>query len=327
MNNRTDLIAHTAELYYEQGLSQSDISKMLNISRPTVSRFLEEARDLGIVEIIVHHPVHQNSALSAQLRQVFRLREAIVTAGVYSPELSRSLCVRRAASFLGSILENGSTLGITWGRTMEALCEEIKDRDYYNISIVQMAGCLGNGNPHYDGIELAQRYARKFNGTYTNIVAPVYVNDRIVYDHLVQTPQIRGALKKASEIDVAVTGIGSLSDPDSSLLKAGCYTIEDSRDAMDRGAVGHILARLYNKEGRELYFRNHFPIAAPLSSMKSADWSIGIEVSEKKASAVLGAVKGGWLNTLIVDEPLALELLRLEGVMPYRNTSDKSPIH
>ena len=55
MNNHESLLVHVAQLYYQQNLNQSEISKIVGLSRPTVSRMLEEAREVGIVEIIVQN--------------------------------------------------------------------------------------------------------------------------------------------------------------------------------------------------------------------------------------------------------------------------------
>ena len=56
MSSRTDLLVRISELYYQQNLSQQDISKITGISRPTISRLLDEAKETGVVEIIVHMP-------------------------------------------------------------------------------------------------------------------------------------------------------------------------------------------------------------------------------------------------------------------------------
>ena len=56
MNNHESLLVHVAQLYYQQNLNQSEISKIVVLSRPTVSRMLEEALEVGIVEIIVKDP-------------------------------------------------------------------------------------------------------------------------------------------------------------------------------------------------------------------------------------------------------------------------------
>ncbi|MFR1150587.1 MAG: MarR family transcriptional regulator [Butyricicoccus sp.] len=59
MSSRTDLLVRISELYYQQNLSQQDISKITGISRPTISRLLDEAKETGVVEIIVHSPINK----------------------------------------------------------------------------------------------------------------------------------------------------------------------------------------------------------------------------------------------------------------------------
>lgn len=46
-----DKIVLVANLYYKNKLSQQEIAKKLNISRPWVSKLLSRAEDLGIVKI------------------------------------------------------------------------------------------------------------------------------------------------------------------------------------------------------------------------------------------------------------------------------------
>ena len=53
-----------SKLYYLDGATQSQIAKQLNLSRPTVSRALQYARDTNIVKIQVTDPL-QDIAPSA----------------------------------------------------------------------------------------------------------------------------------------------------------------------------------------------------------------------------------------------------------------------
>lgn len=54
---RWALLAKVASLYYEQDLTQAEIAKRLNISRPQVSRLLAEGRQEGVVKITIHYPL------------------------------------------------------------------------------------------------------------------------------------------------------------------------------------------------------------------------------------------------------------------------------
>ncbi|MDY3619176.1 sugar-binding transcriptional regulator [Agathobaculum sp.] len=313
MDNRTELLVHVSELYYQQGLSQQEISKIMDMSRPTISRLLDEAKETGVVEIIVHSPILKHAQLSYALRTEFGLRDAVVLAGDYEYAKSLNRCAEEAARFLNTVLDNNQSIGISWGRALEALCDAIKPAEYYNVNVVQMVGCLGTGNPRVDGLELALRISKKLGGTYSNIYAPVYVDSELVYTYLVSEPQIEMTLKKALSVDVVLSGIGSLDDPNGSLYQAGCYTPEDRTELMRRGAVSSLLGRMFDAEGNEVTLDNRYVISAPLEAMRYPSWSIGINASREKAACTLAAVRGRYLNTLIVDEPLAREMLRLAG--------------
>ena len=47
------LMVKVCDLYYNQNISQQQIAKSLNLSRPTVSRLLSSAREQGIVQLSI----------------------------------------------------------------------------------------------------------------------------------------------------------------------------------------------------------------------------------------------------------------------------------
>ena len=216
MNNHESLLVHVAQLYYQQNLNQSEISKIVGLSRPTVSRMLEEAREVGIVEIIVHDPIRKNHDLSARLRDQLGLREALIISGKYQHDVALEKCANEAAQFVSSILDNNMSIGFSWGRAIRAVCNAFQSSEYYNVTVVQMAGCLSVGDPTYDGLELATTVAQKFNASYTNIVSPVYVDHMLVQQALLAAPQIKKALAATRNLDIALTGIGTLDDTNGS---------------------------------------------------------------------------------------------------------------
>ena len=317
MSSRTDLLVRISELYYQQNLSQQDISKITGISRPTISRLLDEAKETGVVEIIVHSPINKNPQLSHLVRTTFGLRDAVIVAGDYEFDQSLTRCAHCAVDFLSTVLENNMSIGISWGRALEALCDVLEPNDYYdyyNVTVVQMVGCLGTGNPRVDGLELALRLSKKVHGTYSNIYAPVYVDSELVYSYLTAEPQIEATLKKAGTVDIILTGIGSLNDANGSLYKSGCYNAEERKELMRRGAVSSLLGRMFDINGNEVQLDSRYVISAPLEAMRTPSWSIGINASAEKAECTLAAVRGKYINVLVADEALARRMLEMEGV-------------
>ncbi|MCL2227112.1 MAG: hypothetical protein FWB97_05730 [Oscillospiraceae bacterium] len=308
MGMKEEILIRVAELYYIQGLNQNDISKMMNISRPQISRILEEARETGIVEIKVHSPIRKDHTLSHEVRTAFGLIEAVVISGDYAYEESLKRCGEAACQFVYTILENNATIGISWGLAVECFANALMPKPFHNINVLQMVGCLGTGNPRMDGLELALHISQKLNGYYSNIYAPLYVENETVCAYLLEEPQIKRTIDRTARLDIIVTGIGTL-DASTSLLRAGYVAEEDFKALRNEGVVGHLLGRMFDKNGREVISKERFPIAAPLSALRAAHWSVGIAAAAQKAEATISAVKAGYINTLVIDQALAEEML------------------
>ncbi len=319
MQSREALLVHVAELYYEQGMSQQNVAETMGLSRPTVSRLLDEARDCGVVEITVHSPLKKEAGLSARLRLELGLRDAVVVSGSYDYDKAMRRCAQAAGDVFRAVVDSGMTVGISWGRAMQAFCNQFPEQAHiYNVNVVQMIGCLGTGNPHVDGVELSLTLAKKLNGTFRNVYAPVYVDSELVQSYLLREPSVEQAIRQARQADIVLSGIGSLADANGSLFKAGYFNEEDRCTLAESGAVAILQGRPLNREGMELRTPGKFVVGAELEDMRQAKWRIGINASAAASTATLAAVRSGCINILVVDEPLALAMLEENGT-PYTN--------
>ncbi len=318
MQSREALLVRVSELYYEQGMSQQTIAETMGMSRPTVSRLLDEARDCGIVEITVHSPLKKEPALSARLRLEFGLRDAVVVSGSYDYDKATRRCAQAAGDVFRAVVDSGMTVGISWGRAMRAFCQQFPQQDHiYHVRVVQMIGCLGTGNPHLDGVELSLTLAKKLNGTFRNVYAPVYVDSELVQSYLLREPSVEQAIRQARQADVVVSGIGALSDPNGSLFSAGYFDEQERHTLADAGAVAILQGRLLDREGMEICTPGKFVVGAELDDMRQAKWRIGINAGASASTATLAAVRSGCINLLVVDEPLARAMLEENGT-PYQ---------
>lgn len=74
-----DTLVRAARLYYEDGLSQGEAARRLGLSGATVSRVLAQAREQGIVEVLIHDPrspVQRVHEIEQQLIERFGLADA-----------------------------------------------------------------------------------------------------------------------------------------------------------------------------------------------------------------------------------------------------------
>src|SRR3989440_3912667 len=109
-----------ARLYYEDELSQQQIAERLGVSRTTVSRLLQMARDEHIVRIQVVEPTDVVT-LSDELTQTLGLTRVVVVEASASRassagETAEHLIEPALRELAGLQLTKGSNVGGAWGK-------------------------------------------------------------------------------------------------------------------------------------------------------------------------------------------------------------------
>ena len=313
--DHTDLLARVAALYYEENLTQAEISRHIHTSRSTVSRLLREARETGIVEIKVHYPWRRLWEAEQALCRHFPLREAIVLDGdgMRYEEMLEGLGVL-AAGYLESILSEGAILGISWGTGIHSMVQALRPVQRIPITVVQMVGAMGMGDPRIDGPELARLLANTFDGKYRYLHAPMVVDDAQVRQRLLQEPAIRETLSLVHGADVAVVGLGALVPEVSSWLRAGYCDLDGLYELRAQGAVGDICGHHCDCNGRVLDMElNHRIVGIELDVLQSVGYAIGVGGGEAKTEIVLSALRGGHVNVIVTDSSAARQVLAAAG--------------
>jgi len=311
---RTELLTQVANLYYEDNLTQAEIARRINISRSTVSRLLRKAREAGVVEITIHHLWKTAPEIERDLIARFHLRHAQVLVGRGRP-YEEILCGLGAltARYIESTLVEGTIFGISWGSAVHSTVRALRPDQRLPITVVQMIGAVGMGNPQIDGPDLARLLANVYGGEYRYLHAPLIVDDAQVREMLLQEPSIRETLSLAHRADIALLGIGSLVPDVSSLLRAGYLDQEALDQLRAQGAVGDICARHYDAQGHVLDIElNHHIVGIELETLHSIERVIGVAGGEAKAEAILGALRGEHVNVLVTDDATAQKVLALD---------------
>lgn len=312
MDRRTAQMYRAAQLYYEQDLNQQAISEAMDVSRATVSRLLTDARALGVVTITIDQPAQIVSDISEELRSSFGLRDAIVVANGADDAASMVSVGKAAADLLEGIITPRAVLAISWGRTLARMVVEIEPREHDGVEVVQMLGSLGEGDPAIDGPELARLCAHRLGGTYRYVHAPAVFKTAELCEELRDQPQVKETLRRAAGADIAITSVGSLANAESSLERNGYLTDAERLDYADRGAVGHLLAKLIDIDGNEFEPFNSRVLAVPLDALADRRWSICLGTGAAKGAVLLGGVRAGFINALVVDEYAAQTMLELQ---------------
>ena len=131
-----------AILYYEKKHTQSEIAKMMSLSRQTVSKLLNDAVKEKIVEIKIHDPKIDCIELERKICDKFNIKNTVIC-GVSSAdeELCQIMTVKTAANYIRTIIEKGNQkIAISWGRTIQRLIYEFGDIESANNIVFPLFG-------------------------------------------------------------------------------------------------------------------------------------------------------------------------------------------
>jgi DNA-binding transcriptional regulator LsrR (DeoR family) len=313
VSDRLDLLARAASLYYEDELSQEEIARRIGTSRSTVSRLLQEAREIGVVEITIHFPWKTEPQLEAALVRRFGLHRAIVLSGRGQSydQVVRGMGVL-AARYLEAVIQTGQVISISWGQAVHSTVQALRPQRTLPITVIQMVGAVGGGDPEIDGPEVARLLARACGGEYRHLHAPLIVGDVRAHDVLVREPRIRETLALARRADLALIGIGAPLPEHNSLLRAGYLDRADLEELRAWGATGDLCARYYDAWGRELDVDlNRRVVGIDLVSLQDIGQVIGVAGGIAKADAILGALRAAHVDVLVTDETAASRVMAL----------------
>lgn len=312
-------LAEIASWYYEEGLDQAAIARRLGCSRSMVSRYLKEARDRGLVEIRIRHPLKTDPHLANALQRAFSLKEALVLA--HPPSDSRGLLRRLGelgARVLRQRLRPGIRIGVSWGTAVYEVVRAMPETPVPDAQVVQIIGALGTGDPMIDGPELARWLAEKLEAPVRHLHAPLLVESEAVAQALRQERAIAETLAMARKVHLALIGIGSVDPALSSLRRAGYLTEAELEALRAAGAVGDVLARVLDAEGRPLDLPfNRRVVGLEPEALRRIPTVIAVAGGLAKAPAIRAALRGGYVDVLVTDAAAAAAVLTLEGAMAY----------
>jgi len=306
------LITKVAMLYHEQGKKQKDIAGHLDISQATVSRLIERARHLGVVKISITAPGGVYPELEEKMESTFGLKDAIVVESASNEEDTIEHIGRAAAYYLESTLKSEDVVGLSsWSDTLLAMANEMHPIEKARkVRVVQILGGVGSPTSASHATQLTQQLASLVGGEATLLPAPGVVGSNQSRDVLLADPFVNQAMRLFDQVTVALVGIGSV-EPSPVLAQSGnVFPKQALDDLRSCGAVGDILLRFFDKDGKPVQSTwNDRVVGMELKGLEKAKRSIGVAGGDRKVSAILGALRGGFLNVLITDEKTATAVI------------------
>ncbi|OXS78651.1 sugar-binding transcriptional regulator [Domibacillus enclensis] len=306
------LLVRVAQMYYEEDMTQSQISKELGIYRTSISRWLKKAREEGIVKITINKDIDETFDLEQKLMKLFQMREVIVVSAKkdQTADDKKKAIAAAAGDFLKRIIKDDDVVGFAWGSTVASMLGEFVNVPKKDAHFVPLVGGPGPMDTKHHVNTIVYKIAEDFKGRSYFIDAAAVVERKETKDDIVKSNYFEKIAELWGQLSIAVVGIGN-PNQSSNLVWAGFCGEQDIDVLNSNGAIGDICSRFYDIDGNEIKSElSDRTIAIDINKLKETQYSIGVAESIEKAPSIIGALRGGYINTLVTTDETAIEILR-----------------
>ncbi|MBP2099810.1 sugar-binding transcriptional regulator [Enterococcus rivorum] len=308
----TRLLVEIASMYYEEGAKQAAIAKKFSISRSLVSKYLAKARDLGLVEIIIHDDLlHPYRHLEEKVKRKYNLDEVICISSSGAEMLVKRLGVT-TAKYLSRIIQPHHTVCISAGTTVQEVAMNFSSKNQLpDVRFVPMVGGLGEQHMNLQANIVCELFAKSSGATAIEQHAPIAVDSAEAKKVFMDQSFIKNVFHQAKQADIALVGIGGL-PVYSTMTKA--YLSEDREEIADDLAtadiVGDICYNFIDSAGKLADCKwNECVLAMNLDELKKIPRVVAVAGGKDKLEGIHAALIGELVNVLVTDEQTAKALL------------------
>lgn len=307
------LMVAVAQLCYEEGKTQAEVASLLKLSRPKVCRLLNQAKQIGIVEVTVHNPISQSAQIQQKLKQAFALREAIVIPmTIDQQEIIVPKIAQAAAEYISNNLPENAVLGLGRGRTIYKLVRVLPYNSSRKPTVIPLSGGLGGGDAGSPITEIITMAANALGGKGKFVYAPALVSNKKIRQSVLSEPHSREVVQLWDKMDWVVLGIGAipslrrLDDPD---FYRGLKSFV--QEVKEKPVADFCLWFVLQSGAMPPTSRHDGLIAATPEQIGQAKVRMAVAGGLSKARAIHAVLKTGLVNVLVTEERTAQELLRL----------------
>lgn len=234
-------LIRVSQMYYDEGLNQSQIAGEVGYSRSSVSRMLTEARETGIVQITIGHPLQRLQSLEENLRDKYGLKTVRV-AYSYDDNIASMLVPQCAAQLLMENLKPDSLIVTSTGTPMAATIRALPPLDYPRAHVTQMLGSLSSTNSLTDSPEICRMMAERLGCAYSLLPAPLIMGSAEVAQAVRSEKLIAMTLALGNRADIAIVGVGAIRQGHSGKIFHSFEDAAVARELQEKGEWSGIFA-------------------------------------------------------------------------------------
>ncbi|MDI6023821.1 sugar-binding domain-containing protein [Leucobacter sp. UT-8R-CII-1-4] len=311
--DRNEAMWAAANAYYLRGEKMEAIADSMRVSRSTVSRLLQDARDTGIVDIRVRSPFNEVARLEEALRERFGVHSHVAGVRADASEGERlDQVAQLAAEILAGLVSSHMTVGIAWGSTLAAISRKLSATHTADTVFVQLNG---SGNMWTTGIayasDILRRFGRAFTAQVQHFPVPAFFDNPATKTALWQERSTRRILDLQAKLDMIIFSVGAAQSPVPSHVYAeGYLENEDLQSLESERVVGDVATVFFREDGTSADIKLNARASGPsLHQLAHVKRRVCVAAGEGKAKALAGALAAGLVTDLVLDEAIARALL------------------
>ncbi|WP_326512795.1 sugar-binding transcriptional regulator [Clostridium intestinale] len=298
-----NLMIKCCKLYYEENLTQNEIATILGVSRPTISRLLDEGRKSGVVKIEIVNPIENNyGILERNIEKKYSLREVIIVDDDKDDDTQKKNLAKACAEYLKRIVKADDNIGVSMGTTIKNIGKYIEPNSKLNLTLIPLIGGVGQTQIEIHPNHVVMDLARAFRGDFKLLHAPAVVSNGEIRNTFLKEESLENILEMGKKVDIAIVGIGSPITDKSTMMSSGYFDVDDLKVFKKQGAAGDICLQFYDINGQSDEFEfNNRVIGVELDNIKKIPTVIGVAGGEEKIEAIVGALNGKFINVLVTN--------------------------
>jgi len=311
VSETASLRIRAAWLYYNHGLTQKEVGERLGIGRTTVIRLLDEALKRGEIRIWIEDGEARCVELALELERRFGLDEAIVVPGGGDVDATAKSVGLALGMFLSEAISDGTTIGVGWGRTLTASLASFRAPRLDRVRVLSLLGGAID-TKFTNPVDFSWRLAGQIGADCYLFPAPLIVDSLETRRRLIERCGLDVLYEMAKSLDIAVVSVGDIGGASTSLTRHLLSPAELS-ELVALGCVGDVLCNFLDAAGNSLAH----PIAErvmsiDLDTLRRAGHVVIACGGERRAPAILAAIRRIGCHTFVTDEDAARAMLQLQ---------------
>ena len=298
-----------SKLYYLDGVTQAEIGKKLNLSRPTISRLLQFAREKNIVKISINDPLSNIEDLQHQLKEKYQLKDVIIS----TPESNETAEIlsslgKATARYLDKKVKDNDVIGVSWGRTLVSVARQLIPNDRKNVQVIYLKGTVANSTHNNYVVEVTKCFNKCYHTQAQILPLPLIFENKQIKEMVIKDKFINEILDTGKRTSVALFTVET-TEQGATLFELGYFNDQQIKTLQEK-AAGDLVSRFIDERGKIVDDQlNDRTVAIALDDLKQARESVLIAGGMNKLKAIKAALAGKYANVLVTDSLVAQHLL------------------